>query len=150
LIVVVLVIRRLRARARLRRFLRELPAAAGEIRARVGELSQRIGLARCPDVRITELATGPLVVGCLRPTLVLPHGLLGLPELEGVLLHELAHLRRRDPLVQPIEALATTLFFFWPFVHLARRNLQSARELACDEWALHHGSSTPEEYARSL
>lgn len=69
---------------------------------------------------------------------------------EAVILHELAHLQRRDPWACLLQWLSGALFFFWPPVRLANARFDEARELACDELALRHSTLTAAEYARGL
>ena len=83
--------------------------------------------------------------------LVLSHRHLVRPdELETVIVHEVAHLRRGDVLVQLLQRIAGTLVFFWPVVAWVNRQIDVAREYACDEWTLRHGKLTVGEYARCL
>ncbi len=63
---------------------------------------------------------------------------------------ELAHLRRLDPWSRLLQWGCEAVFFFWPPVWFASARLDEARELACDELALRHGSLSPVEYARCL
>jgi hypothetical protein len=58
--------------------------------------------------------------------------------------------KRRDPLLALVEVAAACLFWFWPPVVWARRRLDRAREMACDEWALDRGPLGPLDYARFL
>ncbi|MCP4902550.1 MAG: M56 family metallopeptidase, partial [bacterium] len=78
------------------------------------------------------------------------HLLVRPDELETIIVHEIAHLRRGDMFVRYLEWVAGTLFFFWPVVAWINRRLDAARECACDEWALCHGKLTSPEYARCL
>src|SRR5204863_2739246 len=83
---------------------------------------------------------------------VVPPALLaGGPELaRAALLHELAHVRRRDALGRLVQLAAVALFWFWPVVRLASRRLEHAREAACDAWALEACDVPRSAYARLL
>ncbi|MDB4963427.1 MAG: peptidase BlaR1 [Myxococcales bacterium] len=106
---------------------------------------------RAPRLVVGDDATGPFVVGLLAPTIVVPPALLAEPALlRAALLHELAHVRRRDALGRCVQVLATAMFFFWPVVRLAGRRLDLAREAACDAWALEAGNVPRPAYARLL
>ncbi len=100
----------------LRRLLRQAaPAIDPAMIALVAEISGRIGLRRHPAVMTVDGDGSPFVCGLHRPTLVLPRGLAGSldPEaLRSVLLHELAHIRRRDLLWDWIPASVRLLYFF--------------------------------------
>jgi hypothetical protein len=119
--------------------------------ARVRAALRRLSLERLPDVRITDAPISPFTLGPLQPTLVLPRWLC-LPgaRLDAVLLHELAHLERRDHLLIWLERGVASLFFFWPPVHWVCRKLDEARELACDERAIQCGAFPAVEYGQHL
>jgi len=71
-------------------------------------------------------------------------------ELETVIVHEVAHLRRGDMLMRMLQWTVGTLLFFWPVVAWVNRHIDAAREYACDEWALMQGKLTVGQYARCL
>jgi len=106
---------------------------------------------RPPHLVVGDPAVGPHVVGVLRPIIVIPPALLDEPALLcPALLHELAHVRRRDALARWIQLVAGAVFFFWPVVRLASRRLDLAREAACDAWALEASEVPRPAYARLL
>ncbi len=81
----------------------------------------------------------PMIVGYFRPVVLMPLGLLtGLPpgQVEAVLLHELAHIRRHDYLVNIIQLIAETFFFFNPGLLWLSSQLRVQREYCCDDIAL--------------
>jgi beta-lactamase regulating signal transducer with metallopeptidase domain len=122
------------------------PHAGAELAALAGRLG-----ARVPALAIGDAATGPHVVGVLRPIVVVPPVLLDDPALlRAALLHELAHVRRRDAIGRAVQLAATSLFWFWPVVRLVARRLDLAREAACDAWALEAGELPRPAYARLL
>ncbi len=128
-----------------------LPRAGAELIAVVDDACRRVGLTRRPDVRLSDVAPAPFVVGVLRPTLVLSHRHLSdQAETEAVILHELGHLRPVDLLLRCLQCLVGTLLFFWPVVAWVNRRIDLAREHACDDWALSHGRLSSSEYARCL
>lgn len=92
-------------------------------------------------VRILEsvLVQAPVVVGWLRPVILLPAAAIaGLTpmQLEAILAHELAHIRRHDYLVNLLQAVVETLIFYHPAVWWLSRNVRHERELCCDDVAL--------------
>jgi len=106
---------------------------------------------RTPRLVIGDAATGPYVVGLVRSIIVVPPALLEDESLlRAALLHELAHVRRRDALGRHVQMLATAVFFFWPIVRIAGRRLDLAREAACDAWALEVSDVPRPAYARLL
>jgi len=66
------------------------------------------------------------------------------------LIHELAHLRRRDHWVRWLEMLATGLFWWYPLVWLARRQLREAEEQCCDAWGVRVRPEARRTYATAL
>jgi beta-lactamase regulating signal transducer with metallopeptidase domain len=106
---------------------------------------------RSPQLVLGEPSVGPHVVGILRPIIVIPPALLDdRALLLPALLHELAHVRRRDALARIVQLVAGAVFFFWPVVRLASRRLDLAREAACDAWALEASEAPRPAYARLL
>jgi len=110
-----------------------VPCADADIVHAVGEAAARRGLRKPPRMFVSGDVESPLVVGQLRPVLVLPaHSSLSSAELDMAVDHELEHLRRADMLWGWVPVLARLGFFFHPLVHLAVREYGIAREAACD------------------
>lgn len=130
---------------------RNYPPADAAARAVVERSCRRLGVSRVPIVRTSNRAPAPFILGALRPTLVLPADQLDRPgELEAVVLHEIAHLRRGDLFVRYLQWVAGTILFFWPVVAWVNRKIDLVREAACDNWALRHGQLSAGDYARCL
>ena len=114
---------------------------------------QRVGLRRAPRVVLHANAPGPAVFGLLRPVVLLPMRYANASnrgELDHVLLHECAHLRRGDLWMQALFALVNLVYWFHPLVFVARRRAHALRELCCDlTVARHLGGDTP-AYRRTL
>ena len=135
---------------RLRRRARE-PAEAGlvEVAAR---LTRALRISR--PVRLLESAAVriPTVAGWLRPAILLPVSLatgLTSGQIEAILAHELAHIRRHDYLVNLLQSLVETLFFYHPAVWWMSRRIRAERENACDDLAVAIGQERS-TYAESL
>jgi beta-lactamase regulating signal transducer with metallopeptidase domain len=142
---------RLYSYRRLRARLLDLPEPGETTKSLVQRICYSLGVARIPLIRISDEARAPFVTGVLRPMLVLSRRQLVRPnELETVIVHEVAHLRRSDLFVRCLQCLAGTIVFFWPIVAWVNRRIDHARESACDQWALAHGRLTAGEYARCL
>jgi len=128
------------------------PAQEG-LADRVREFARRLGLRREPSVLLVDSPDSLFVCGFRRPMLVLPTSLpasLGPAELEQVVLHELAHLRRGDLYWGWTIELARTLYFFNPVVYWVAYCLHLERELACDQVAMTVSGHTPGDYAQTL
>ena len=105
----------------------------------LGKLGARIGLSRPVRLLVSALVQVPTVVGWLRPVVLVPVGALGgLPpeHLEALLLHELAHIRRHDYLVNILQSAAEALLFYHPAVWWVSGHIRAERELCCDDVAV--------------
>jgi TonB family protein len=120
--------------------------------AMVAALQARLGSSRPVQVLIASVADGPSVIGWLRPVILLPSMmLLGLTpqQLEAVLAHELAHIRRYDYAVNVLQSLVETLLFYHPVVWWTSSRIRHERELCCDDLAV-RASGDALCYARAL
>lgn len=105
----------------------------------LGKLGARIGLSRPVRLLVSALVQVPTVVGWLRPVVLVPVGALGgLPaeHLEALLLHELAHIRRHDYLVNILQSIAEALLFYHPAVWWVSGHIRAEREACCDDLAV--------------
>jgi TonB family protein len=113
--------------------------AEATLLATVARLADRLGLRRGVQILISSIADGPSVVGVLRPVILLPAAtLLGLApqQLEAVLAHELAHIRRYDYLVNIVQMMIEALLFYHPAVWWTSARIRRERELCCDDAAV--------------
>jgi beta-lactamase regulating signal transducer with metallopeptidase domain len=115
-------------------------SAVGQV---LGESAQRIaarlGVTRAVSVWRSTVTKTPLVVGYLRPVLLIPVTMLArlpLAELEAILAHELAHIRRHDFLVNLWQTWLETVFYYHPAVWSLSQRLRAEREHCCDDLAL--------------
>ncbi len=107
--------------------------------ARVRELQLRLGLSWPVRLLQSALVEVPTLIGWFRPVILLPASTLtGLTpaQLDLILAHELAHLRRRDHWVNLFQILLETLLFYHPAVWWVSRCVREDRELCCDELAV--------------
>ncbi len=129
---------------------RSLPSRVAQV---AREAAERIGLEHPPEVRVHAWATGAAVVGLFRPVVVLPDGWIrtARPEqLLHVLMHEFAHVRRRDPWANAAGALLQIMYWFHPAVWISRARLRTLREMACDEAVATALRESAAEYRRTL
>lgn len=130
---------------------RSLPYVEDSVSKAVRGVCTRLKVSHIPTVRVMDNAGSPFVFGVVQPTLVLPRCALDNPaELEAIILHEIAHLRRGDLFVRCLQWLVGSALFFWPVVAWVNRRIDLARETTCDEWALRHGRLAASAYARCL
>ncbi|MBZ5631925.1 MAG: TIGR03435 family protein [Acidobacteriia bacterium] len=139
-------IRAVRLRSRLVR------RAPPEWQQALDRLKTRIRVSRPVRLLVSSLVQAPAVVGWIRPVVLVPVGALtGLPpeQIEALLLHELAHIRRHDYLVNVLQSVVETLLFYHPAVWWVSSHLRTERELCCDDVAV-SVSGDVLTYARAL
>ena len=103
------------------------------------DLQSRLGIGRNVVLGLSELVSGPLTVGWLKPVILLPIATvnrLSVVQLEFIIAHELAHIKRNDYLVNILQNLVEVLLFFNPFVWLISSRIRIEREHCCDDIAL--------------
>lgn len=125
---------------------------ADVIRDMLDRTAKKLRLARAVAVLQSTLVKTPLVIGYFRPLVLLPvYIVTGLPEsqLELILAHELAHIRRHDYLVNLLQTLIETLFFYHPAVWWLSRQIRHERENCCDDVAISL-SANRADYGRAL
>ena len=139
---------------RFQRMLASARPAEASLAARAVRLARKMGLVRGPRVWLVQARVSPLLWAVLgRPRLVLPAPLierLSGPELDSLIVHELAHVRRRDHWVRWLELVVTALFWWLPLVWLVRRALRSVEEQCCDAWVVWSLPDHAAAYARAL
>ena len=137
----------------IRRSARESGTVLGEPwSSRLTELAARLGLRRSVRLVQSALVEVPATIGWLRPVILLPAGCLtGLSpsQLDAILAHELAHIRRHDYLVNLLQCAVETLLFYHPAVWWASRRIREAREYCCDDLAV-AACGNRVAYARAL
>jgi len=123
-----------------------------EVLASLTCVSKRLGLHRSVRVLESSIAQVPLVVGYLRPVILLPVSLLtNIPatQLDAILAHELVHIRRHDFLVNLLQILIETLFFYHPAVWWLSHRIRVEREHCCDDLVV-RVTENRAEYGRAL
>ena len=116
-----------------RRLLRDAEPGSEEETALLAALAAGLGVRRAPPLLRTADAASPMVLGLVRPVLLLPEGTLPAEELEVVLRHELTHLKRHDVAYQALLLLARTVHWFNPLVWWMGREAGRSLELCCDD-----------------
>ena len=114
--------------------------------------AERLGLRALPVVRWCQQVPVPIVIGVFRPMVLLPaYAATGLTidQLQAVIAHELAHIRRYDLLVNVLQRVVESLLFFHPAVWWVSRQMANEREQACDELVLAVGTGRA-QYADAL
>ena len=102
-------------------------------------IATELGLRATVRVVESRLVDTPTAVGWLRPVVLLPIAALtnlSPVQVEAILAHELAHIRRHDYVVNVVQTLAETLLFYHPAVWWVSRRVRTEREHCCDDVAL--------------
>lgn len=116
-------------------------------------LKQRVGLRQAVTLRFSDSIAEPLLFGFCKPIVMLPMGLAGKlspAELESVILHELAHAKRRDNWTAAFSHVVTCIFWFYPLLWWIEQRLRREREFACDEMVVRYGAAQGDYVASIL
>ena len=127
-------------------------AVSHEVQAALARVSLGLGLRRVVTVLQSTLVPAPVVIGYVRPVILLPVSLLtSIPpsQLEAILAHELAHIRRHDFVINLLQTLMETLFFYHPAVWWLSHRIRIEREHCCDDLVVASIGNTL-EYGRAL
>ncbi len=108
---------------------------------RLQELVNKMGIRKQVVLLESRLVNIPLVAGHFKPIILVPLGILtrlSPAEVEAVLLHELAHIRRHDYLINLVQRVTCIIFFFNPGLLWLSSLIRSERENCCDDIAIMH------------
>ncbi|QEG17934.1 M56 family metallopeptidase [Gimesia maris] len=134
--------------------LRHTQPASHDLIQQTSSLAARIGLKSVPRVELISANISPLLwVFCIRARIILPAKLLAQlnqAERETLLLHELAHYRRRDHWVRLLELLATGVYWWNPLLWWLRREIRITEEACCDAWVIQTLPDLRRAYAEVL
>jgi protein involved in polysaccharide export with SLBB domain/beta-lactamase regulating signal transducer with metallopeptidase domain len=122
-----------------RRMTRRVTDAGASVKAVADQLIARLHIRARVRVVESVLVKVPAVIGAFTPVVLLPAAAmtgLSMAQIEALLAHELAHVRRHDYLVNLLQSAVETLLFYHPAVWLVSRRVRQERELCCDDIAL--------------
>lgn len=120
-----------------------VPVAESCWQMRLEQLAQKLGIKGAIRLLTSALVDSPLTVGWWRPVVLVPLGFFSsmpVEQVEVILAHELAHIRRRDYLVHALQCCIETVLFFHPVVWWIGQDLRQGREDCCDDLAVSCGS----------
>jgi len=132
------------------------PCHRPELLALVDELRARFGIGRTVGLRTLPPGAdglGPCAAGWRQPRILLPARLAktwDLSTIEPILIHELAHIRRADVVVNAVQVIVQVIYWFHPLVWLANAQLRRERELICDDFAVLHSGSNSRRYGAAV
>ena len=127
------------------------PGAEWELR--LACLRARFAVSRPVRLLSSARVLTPMLVGWIKPVILLPASLLsGFPpqQVELIIAHELGHIRRWDYLANLAQVIVETVLFYHPVVHWISRDVRNAREECCDDLVLKVASGKALAYARAL
>ncbi|WP_338870140.1 M56 family metallopeptidase [Spirosoma sp. SC4-14] len=127
-------------------------APAKEWQQKVESFSSQLGIRQSIALVESQLAKIPVTVGILKPVILVPVGLLTqLPaeQIDTILWHELAHIYRRDYLINLLQSLVETVFFFNPTLLWISALIRNEREICCDDMVLAQ-TTTKRHYLEAL
>ena len=116
------------------------------------EISKSLGIKRSVDFLESTRVKAPLLVGYLKPAVIIPAGMvtnLPVSQIETILLHELYHLKRKDYLVNLMQLFIEGLLFYHPVVWIISESIRNEREHCCDDCVL-NTTDNPISYAKAL
>lgn len=111
-----------------------------------------LGIKKEVKIYFSNLIKSPVTLGFLKPLILVPVASINhltTDQLEALLLHELAHIKRADYLINIIQSIIEIVLFFNPFVQLLGRQIKKERENSCDDWVLQF-QYNPAMYAEAL
>jgi bla regulator protein blaR1 len=118
----------------------------------VQRLSEQLGINRKVHIYLSNLVKTPLTIGFLKPIILIPLASinhLNTEQMEAVILHELAHIKRFDYLVNLLLSIIESTLFFNPFMQLLSKHIKRERENSCDDWVLQYEYNAA-TYAKAL
>ena len=134
-----------------RRILRWSKRPPPEMEAHLQQLKAELGIHRVVPLQISRNAASPMVVGLLRPLLLLPAQYYPEAELKLIMTHELIHLKHHDIAAKLLLALTAVLHWFNPLVHMMVKAARRDMEMACDDQVVKHsGHDTKKRYCNLL
>jgi bla regulator protein BlaR1 len=118
----------------------------------INKFSKKLDIKKSIQLKFSELIDVPCMTGFIKPLILLPVSLsthLSACEVESILLHELAHIKRNDYLVNLLQQCISVMLFFNPFSRLINRIISQERENCCDDLVVEK-TGKPLIYAQAL
>jgi bla regulator protein blaR1 len=118
----------------------------------VTKVAGQLGIKQKVRIYLSELVQSPVTIGFLKPVILIPIASvthLSPQQLEAVILHELAHIKRHDYLLNIVLSVIDLGLFFNPFTRLITKSVSKERENSCDDWVLQY-QYNPTMYAEAL
>lgn len=123
-----------------------------QLQQQISAFAKKLDISKTVKVGFSQMVDVPCIVGYFKPVILLPFTLstyLGSEEIEAILMHELAHIKRNDYLINLLQQVVTTLLFFNPCVLLINKIIGEERENSCDDMVV-DATQNPVIYAKAL
>jgi hypothetical protein len=136
---------------RMRRLLRQARRVGADLNRRVDAVATGMSMAPV-EIRLASIPS-PLVWGGLRPVILWPEALprsVHARAIDGLLAHELAHVKRRDHWIGWLELAAGCAWWWNPLFWHVRRHVRANAELACDAWVAEVAPDSRRHFAEAL
>ena len=114
-------------------------------------VKERLGVNRAVEIVESALVEVPTIIGCLRPMILLPASAItgfSVAEIELILAHELAHVKRHDWLANLTQTVIEILLFYHPAMWWVSNQIRKERENCCDDMAVALAGSPASSTAR--
>ncbi len=131
---------------------RNIIAVPAQWQQKLAAFCTKISISRPVTLLQSELVNAPVAIGWLKPVILVPVGMLcqlSAGQVESILLHELAHIRRQDFLVNIMQGIIEAVFFFNPALLWLSAIIREEREACCDDMVLAH-ISRKSDYLEAL
>ncbi len=107
----------------------------------VQKMSKSLGIATQVLLKVSNKIATPLTIGIFKPIILIPLAAINAltpTQMEAIILHELAHIKRKDYLINLLLLAIDVFMFFNPFSKMIKKQIFFERELCCDDIVLHH------------
>ena len=134
------------------RLIKRSVICAEQMQQFINKFSKKLDITRPIRLKFSEMIDVPCMTGYFKPLILLPVSLsthLSACEVESILLHELAHIKRNDYLVNLLQQVISVMLFFNPFSRLINRIISQERENCCDDLVIEK-TGKPLIYAQAL
>ena len=119
---------------------------------RIHQLAERLHINRLISLAESSAIQVPILIGHFKPMILIPIGMctsLSMEQLETIFIHEIAHIRRKDYLMNMLQLVVEAIYFFNPFVWIVSGIMKREREHCCDDAVVQlHGNA--KAYAHAL
>ena len=105
----------------------------------LSDIKQKMKITKNVQVKVSRMVSLPMIMGVLKPVILIPASLVSgfsQEQLETILAHELAHLKRHDFLLNGLQSVLDVIYFFHPAMWLISAQIRKERENCCDDLAL--------------